>query len=104
MSRRRGNMMAGRWRWSSAGETYRRRWAVRWLASGSAALLLCAASALGASYHFRAGWDGSKLWKDACVTVEAERIQSVGPCGGPSADLTRYTAIPGVTDVHTDMT
>ena len=66
--------------------------------------ILCAANASAASYHFAAVWDGSKLWKDACVTVEGERITAVGPCSGASVDLTRFTAIPGMIDVHTHMT
>jgi len=57
-----------------------------------------------ASYHFAAVWDGAKLWRDACIAVEGDKIQSVGPCTGPSTDLTRYTAIPGLIDVHTHMT
>jgi imidazolonepropionase-like amidohydrolase len=66
--------------------------------------LLASVAAPAASYHFGAIWDGTKLWKDACVTVEGERITGVGVCGGPSIDLTRYTAIPGMIDVHTHMT
>ncbi len=62
---------------------------------------LCAWSA---SYHFAAVWDGEKLQRDVCIAVEGERIQSVGPCAGPSTDLTKYTAIPGMIDVHTHMT
>ena len=91
-------MKAGKWRWSSAGATCRRKWAGSWLA------ILCAANASAASYHFAAVWDGSKLWKDACVTVEGERITAVGPCSGASVDLTRFTAIPGMIDVHTHIT
>lgn len=62
---------------------------------------LCASAA---SYHFAAVWDGDKVWRDACIVVEGDRIQSVGPCTGPSTDLTKYTAIPGLIDVHTHMT
>jgi imidazolonepropionase-like amidohydrolase len=61
-------------------------------------------TAQGASYHFGAVWDGAKLWKDACVVTEGDRIASVGACSGTSIDLTRYTAIPGMIDVHTHMT
>ena len=67
-------------------------------------LLLASLAAPAATYHFGAIWDGAKLWKDACVTTEGERITGVGPCTGPAIDLTRYTAIPGLIDVHTHMT
>jgi imidazolonepropionase-like amidohydrolase len=56
------------------------------------------------TYHFGAVWDGTKVWKDACVTVEGERITAIGACSGPSVDLTRFTGIPGMVDVHTHMT
>jgi imidazolonepropionase-like amidohydrolase len=68
------------------------------------ALLFMSLAASGAAYHFGAIWDGAKVWKDACVTTEGERIAAVGPCSGPATDLTRYTAIPGMIDVHTHMT
>src|SRR5579863_5379287 len=67
------------------------------------ALLLCS-SAAAATFHFGAIWDGAKLWKDACVTVQGDKIQSVGACTGTVVDLSRYTAIPGLIDVHTHMT
>ncbi|HTZ70844.1 MAG TPA: amidohydrolase family protein, partial [Acetobacteraceae bacterium] len=60
--------------------------------------------AWSASYHFAAIWDGEKVWRDACIAVEGDRIQSVGPCAGAAVDLTRFTAIPGLIDVHTHMT
>ena len=66
--------------------------------------LLASLAAPAATYHFGAIWDGAKVWKDACVTTEGERIAGVGPCTGPAIDLTRYTAIPGLIDVHTHMT
>src|SRR5690349_17992734 len=92
-------------RWSFAGATCRRKWAALWLAAGSAALLLDAAPAPGATYHFAAVWDGATLRNNACVTVEGDRIAAVGPCGsGAAVDLTRFTAIPGMIDVHTHMT
>jgi imidazolonepropionase-like amidohydrolase len=65
---------------------------------------LIAVPALAASYRFGAVWDGTKVWKNACVTVDAGRIRSVGACDGEAVDLSRYTAIPGLIDVHTHMT
>jgi imidazolonepropionase-like amidohydrolase len=69
-----------------------------------AAILLLSLPALAATYRFGAVWDGAKLWKDACVTTEGDRIQGIGPCSGTPMDLSRYTAIPGLIDVHTHMT
>jgi imidazolonepropionase-like amidohydrolase len=66
--------------------------------------LLSSLPALAASYHFGAIWDGAKVRHDACIAVEDGRIQSIGPCSSPAADLTGYTAIPGLIDVHTHMT
>jgi imidazolonepropionase-like amidohydrolase len=67
-------------------------------------LVFCALPAAAASWHFAAVWDGERVWKDACIVTEGDRITSVGPCGADAADLTRYTAIPGMIDVHTHMT
>src|SRR4051812_38407341 len=55
--------------------------------------------------------DGSgKVWSHAVVVVRDDRILSVGPEGDsttpPDAeviDLTRYTGVPGLIDVHTHM-
>jgi len=66
--------------------------------------LLSSLPALAASYRFGAIWDGAKVWHDACIAVEDGRIQSIGPCSAPAADLAGYTAIPGLIDVHTHMT
>jgi len=68
------------------------------------ALCLLSVSAHAASYRFSAVWDGSKLHKDACVNIQADRIQSVGACSGTPIDLSRFTAIPGLIDVHTHLT
>jgi len=63
-----------------------------------------AAPASAASYHFASIWDGSKVIKDACISVNAGKIESVGPCAADAVDLTRFTAIPGLIDAHTHMT
>lgn len=60
--------------------------------------------ALAGSYRFAAVWDGAKLWKNACVVTQADRIQSVGSCPESATDLSRYTALPGLIDVHTHLT
>jgi imidazolonepropionase-like amidohydrolase len=70
----------------------------------SLVVLLSVTSACAGTYHFGAVWDGAKVWKDACVTTKGDRIESVGPCTGAAVDLSRYTAIPGLIDVHTHMT
>jgi imidazolonepropionase-like amidohydrolase len=56
-------------------------------------------------------WDGKgKLWTNAIVIVEGERIQSVTtdagaiPAGAEAIDLSKYTGLPGLIDVHTHMT
>src|SRR5260370_21201147 len=69
-----------------------------------ALLLLYLAPGLAGSYRFRAVWDGGKLWKDACISTEGDRIKSVGECPPTATDLSRYTAIPGLIDAHTHLT
>jgi len=72
---------------------------------GLATLALWAATPVFAtSYRFGALWDGDKLSKDVCLVVEADKVQSIGACSGASVDLSRYTAIPGLIDVHTHLT
>ncbi|HTS48393.1 MAG TPA: amidohydrolase family protein [Bryobacteraceae bacterium] len=66
--------------------------------------LLAIAPCFGASYRFGALWDGNKLQKSVCLTVQADKIQNVGPCDGHAIDLSGYTAIPGLIDVHTHLT
>lgn len=70
----------------------------------AALALLIVAPAFGASYRFGALWDGDKLRKNVCLTTQADKIQSVGPCNGGAIDLSRYTAIPGLIDAHTHLT
>ncbi len=68
--------------------------------------LFVALNASAASYHFGSIWDGAKVWKDACISVSAGKIDRVGPCaaGENAVDLTRFYALPGLIDVHTHMT
>ena len=49
--------------------------------------LLCCLPAIAGQYRFGAVWDGSRVWKDACVTTAGDRILSVGPCIGSATDL-----------------
>jgi len=55
-------------------------------------------------------WDGTRLVDDAVVVVEGDRIKSVAfgsseiPRDAAVTDLRRYTAIPGLIDLHTHMT
>jgi imidazolonepropionase-like amidohydrolase len=58
--------------------------------------------------RFGALWDGTgKVVKDAVVVVEGDRIQGVASAAPPGAvviDLSRYTGLPGLIDVHTHLT
>src|SRR5690349_20288497 len=56
-------------------------------------------------------WDAhGKLWTNAIVIVEDEKIKSVTanpsdiPAGAQIIDLSRFTGLPGLIDVHTHMT
>src|SRR5712691_6886357 len=56
-------------------------------------------------------WDAQgKLWTNAIVIVEGDRIRNVTtdaaaiPVGAETMDLSRYMALPGLIDVHTHMT
>jgi len=61
--------------------------------------------------HFGKLWDAKgKLWTNAIVIVEGDRIRNVTtdasaiPAGAESIDLSKYTGLPGLIDVHTHMT
>jgi imidazolonepropionase-like amidohydrolase len=56
-------------------------------------------------------WDAKgKVWTNAIVIVDGQRIRSVGsdssaiPTGAEVIDLSRYTGLPGLIDAHTHMT
>src|SRR5216684_1712998 len=56
-------------------------------------------------------WDGKgKLWTNAIVIVEGERIRSVTtdasaiPAGAETIDLSKYTGLPGLIGADTDKT
>jgi imidazolonepropionase-like amidohydrolase len=69
-----------------------------------AALVLFVSPSTAASYRFSQVWDGDKVQKNACVNIMGNKIQSVGACPAGAIDMLRYTAIPGMIDVHTHMT
>ncbi len=57
------------------------------------------------SYRFARVWDGEKIIPNAVITVDHDRIKSISSSGPSEAiDMTRYTALPGLIDVHTHMT
>jgi imidazolonepropionase-like amidohydrolase len=54
-------------------------------------------------------WDGHRVIPNAVVIVDNDKIQSVAanapiPAGAEIIDLSRYSGIPGMIDVHTHMT
>ena len=56
------------------------------------------------SYRFGRVWDGEKLLTNAVIVVEKDRIKSVGASDVTAIDMSRYTAVPGLIDVHTHLT
>ena len=67
-------------------------------------LLLLVAPAFAASYRFSAVWDGEKMHRGVCINTREDRIESIGACPPNAIDMSRFTAIPGLIDVHTHMT
>jgi len=70
-------------------------------------ILLVGASCLlhAQAYKFARAWDGEKLIPSATIVVEGDKIKSIGTADVAGAiDLSKYTAIPGLIDVHTHMT
>ena len=56
------------------------------------------------AYRFGRVWDGERVLNDAVIVVDGGRILSVGTSGADAIDMSRYTAVPGLIDVHTHMT
>lgn len=55
-------------------------------------------------------WDGAKTIADAVLVIDGDKVTSVGsgnaavPKGAEVVDLRKYSAIPGMIDLHTHMT
>jgi len=76
-----------------------------------ATLLAVGANAEAATKAIKFGklWDGHRTIANAVIIVENDKIQSVAanapiPAGAEIIDLSRYTGMPGMIDVHTHMT
>jgi imidazolonepropionase-like amidohydrolase len=68
-------------------------------------IVICAAAVLHAqAYRFGKVWDGEKVIDNAVIVVDHGEIRSVGVSNAEAINMTRYTAIPGMIDVHTHMT
>jgi imidazolonepropionase-like amidohydrolase len=75
-------------------------------------IVLAAAPAIAQpkAIRFKQLWDGSRRIDDALVIVDGDRIvrvesgKTAPPPGSQEIDLRRYTAIPGLIDLHTHIT
>src|ERR1700689_4814336 len=56
------------------------------------------------AYRFGRVWDGEKVLTNAVIVVEKDRIKSVGTSDANAIDMSRYTAVPGLINVHTHLT
>jgi imidazolonepropionase-like amidohydrolase len=81
----------------------------------AAALVLSFGTVISASAQARAIrfgrlWDGTKIVNDAVVSIDGDRVVSVGsgnaavPKGAEVVDLRKYTGLPGLIDLHTHIT
>src|ERR1700683_1321023 len=68
-------------------------------------ILFVAALANAQAYKFGRVWDGEKTLTNAVVVIDHDRIKSVGGAAPADViDMSKYTALPGLIDVHTHMT
>ncbi len=80
----------------------------RWSLTVSLALCLNVTAATTA-VKFGKLWDGHRVIANAVVIVDNDKIRSVTangaiPAGVPTVDLSSYTGIPGMIDMHTHVT
>ena len=71
-------------------------------------VLIVFAAAVGAlqaqSYRFGRVWDGNQVLSNAVIVVENGRIKRVATSSDDAINMSRYTAVPGLIDVHTHLT
>ncbi len=67
-------------------------------------LVIFTHAAQAEAYRFGRVWDGEKVMTNAVIVVEKDLIKSIGPREGEAVDMTRFTAVPGLIDVHTHLT
>jgi imidazolonepropionase-like amidohydrolase len=69
-----------------------------------AAAAVLASTIHAQAYRFGRVWDGEKVLTNAVIVVEKDRIKSVGTSDANAIDMSRYTAVPGLIDVHAHLT